>query len=183
MRVVLDARTGAIRDANRIVPGPGNYAPPYGPYSEATDPYGRPRYGRGPYGPAEADDPDDDDSPPSYGRVGGIPPPPYAGPTARPLVVGAPPPLHVTTGTGRPPLPRPRPPELAARQTVEIAKPAAAADPKSAVAADPPKPDMKASGPPASAPPAAPSVMAAPATPPAAPPPARKPPSALTINN
>ena len=26
MRVVLDARTGAIRDANRIVPGPGNYA-------------------------------------------------------------------------------------------------------------------------------------------------------------
>ena len=30
MRVVLDARTGAIRDANRIVPGPGNYAGPYG---------------------------------------------------------------------------------------------------------------------------------------------------------
>jgi hypothetical protein len=26
MRVVVDARTGAIRDANRIVPGPGNYA-------------------------------------------------------------------------------------------------------------------------------------------------------------
>ena len=25
MRVVVDARTGAIRDANRIVPGPGNY--------------------------------------------------------------------------------------------------------------------------------------------------------------
>lgn len=36
MRVVIDARTGAIRDANRIVPGPGRYGqlgmvPPYDP--------------------------------------------------------------------------------------------------------------------------------------------------------
>jgi hypothetical protein len=36
MRVVVDARTGAIRDVNRIVPGPGSYGqigpepPPYG---------------------------------------------------------------------------------------------------------------------------------------------------------
>ena len=30
MRVVIDARTGAIRDANRIVPGPGHYGQFYG---------------------------------------------------------------------------------------------------------------------------------------------------------
>jgi hypothetical protein len=30
MRVVIDARTGAIRDANRIVPGPGRYGQFYG---------------------------------------------------------------------------------------------------------------------------------------------------------
>ncbi len=47
MRVVLDARTGAIRDANRIVPGPGNYAGPYGEVYGARA-YGGP-YGSGPY--------------------------------------------------------------------------------------------------------------------------------------
>ena len=68
MRVVLDARTGAIRDANRIVPGPGNYAGPYGGvYGERA--YGP--YGPGPYGP----DPDDEDDagpygPGPYGRPG-----------------------------------------------------------------------------------------------------------------
>ena len=79
MRVVLDARTGAIRDANRIVPGPGNYGGPYdAPY--APPPYGGTyrgahdtgRYGDGydpgpydpePYGPV----PDD--------RLGMVPPP------------------------------------------------------------------------------------------------------------
>jgi hypothetical protein len=37
MRVVVDARTGAIRDANRIVPGPGRYGELYGgtPYDPA----------------------------------------------------------------------------------------------------------------------------------------------------
>jgi hypothetical protein len=35
MRVVIDARTGAIRDANRIVPGPGRY----GQFYSAPSPY------------------------------------------------------------------------------------------------------------------------------------------------
>ena len=33
MRVVIDARTGAIRDVSRIVPGPGRYGQFYGPPS------------------------------------------------------------------------------------------------------------------------------------------------------
>jgi len=49
MRVVLDARTGAIRDANRIVPGPGSYGGPYGP-EPSESPYGS-GYGRS-YGEA-----------------------------------------------------------------------------------------------------------------------------------
>jgi hypothetical protein len=38
MRVVVDARTGAIRDANRIVPGPGRYGQYYdgSPYDPAS---------------------------------------------------------------------------------------------------------------------------------------------------
>jgi hypothetical protein len=52
MRVVVDARTGAIRDANRIVPGPGLYGPaPYPPGSYGQGGYGPAGYGPGPYGP------------------------------------------------------------------------------------------------------------------------------------
>lgn len=55
MRVVVDARTGAIRDANRIVPGPGLYGPGgYPPRSYGPgwyDPGGSPGYGPGGYGP------------------------------------------------------------------------------------------------------------------------------------
>jgi len=81
MRVVVDARTGAIRDANRILPGPGSdtrlgMLPPY----EAS--------------------PD-------------IIPPPDFTPKPSPAV------------TVFPPLPRPRPAELAARAP-DIAKPDAA---------------------------------------------------------
>src|SRR6202167_1841011 len=36
MRVVLDARTGAIRDANRIVPGPAAYGGPSRPGGSRT---------------------------------------------------------------------------------------------------------------------------------------------------
>ena len=46
MRVVVDARSGAIRDANRIVSGPGLYGP-YAPGPYPPAPYGRfgpPRY-------------------------------------------------------------------------------------------------------------------------------------------
>ncbi|HEX8827801.1 MAG TPA: hypothetical protein VF778_06790 [Xanthobacteraceae bacterium] len=57
MRVVVDARTGAIRDANRIVAGPGLYGggyPPgtYGPVGYGPGGYGPAGYGPGPYGPA-----------------------------------------------------------------------------------------------------------------------------------
>ena len=60
MRVVVDARTGAIRVANRIVPGPGLYGPaayppgsysPYGPAGYGPGPYGPGPYGPGSYGP------------------------------------------------------------------------------------------------------------------------------------
>jgi hypothetical protein len=50
MRVVIDARTGAIRDANRIVPGPGRYGefvPPYEPAGLGAPPPGM--------GPTEAE--------------------------------------------------------------------------------------------------------------------------------
>jgi hypothetical protein len=55
MRVVVDARTGAIRDANRIVPGPGRYGA-----ETAPPPYGssRPYYDVPPYGRADHDEPD-----------------------------------------------------------------------------------------------------------------------------
>ena len=55
MRVVVDARTGAIRDANRIVPGPGlngGYPPgSYGPGGYGPGGYGPPGYDPGGYGP------------------------------------------------------------------------------------------------------------------------------------
>src|SRR5262249_25228749 len=50
MRVVVDARSGAIRDANRIVSGPGLY----GPY--VPGPYGPVVYGRLPPPPYPPDD-------------------------------------------------------------------------------------------------------------------------------
>ncbi len=54
MRVVLDARTGAIRDANRIMPGPGNSGGPYGGVYGGA--YG-PEPDDGPYGPGAYDGP------------------------------------------------------------------------------------------------------------------------------
>jgi hypothetical protein len=92
MRVVVDARTGAIRDANRILPGPGSdmrlgMLPPY----EAS--------------------PDI------------MPPPDFA-------------PKPAPAATVFPPLPRPRPAELAARAT-DIVKPDGVAPPAA-------QPDSKA---------------------------------------
>jgi hypothetical protein len=168
MRVVLDARTGAIRDANRIVPGPGNYDGPYGgAYGET---YGSEPYGAGPYGPAPSG-PEFDGSGP-YGRVGMMPPPdappresnnsikPTAPNVARPA-----------TGVTVPPLPRPRPPQLASRQPADAAKPTALIDSKAEMRT---KPD------------AAPTANApAAGTAPPAPAPAKpsEAPATLTINN
>ena len=91
MRVVVDARSGAIRDANRIVAGPGLYGP----------------YMPGPYAPAY------------YGRLAA--PPTYSPADepayARPPYVGA---SDLASGDRHPfglnlvPLPRPRPAGLAA---------------------------------------------------------------------
>jgi hypothetical protein len=83
MRVVIDARTGAIRDANRIVPGPGRYgqlgmASPYDPADfDATA-----------FGPPELR------PPPAF-----TPTPAFAAPTHPGAIVS-------------PPLPRPRPAAL-----------------------------------------------------------------------
>ena len=158
MRVVVDARTGAIRDANRILPGPGSYGPDSGPVGVVPLPFESP-----------------DDMPLPYGRPPhpDMPPPPIAPSATPPRPTVAPAAAHAAA----PPLPRPRPAALAARKPSEDAKPGIASDPKPAPAADP-KPDANASvttaAPPAPAPPAAP-PPAAPAKP--------KPPSTLTINN
>jgi hypothetical protein len=89
MHVVVDARTAAIRDVTRIVPGPGRYGQYY-----SEPPYGPADYGAPPAPPTEAS----------------IEPPP-----ARPL---APAPRVVPdTAVASPPLPRPRPATLASRKS------------------------------------------------------------------
>jgi hypothetical protein len=102
MRVVVDARTGAIRDVTRIVPGPGRY----GQF-----------YGVPPYDPANFDGivrvPSDADLEPPLVR----PSPPVAGrPGPRQTVVP-------------PPLPRPRPAALASRKPDDDTRPSAKSQP------------------------------------------------------
>lgn len=108
MRVVLDARTGAIRDVTRIVPAAsgslGVVLPPYGPPAYAS-PYGEPPYGA----PVEYEGP-----PPML--PGGQPGGPR--PALAPHPVVAPPATHAKTSTRKSltPLPRPRPAGLASSQ-------------------------------------------------------------------
>jgi hypothetical protein len=114
MRVVVDARSGAIRAINRIVAGPGTYEstgmlPP--PYDQPT------AYGRAAYEPQEFDGSDTESR--EQSALPPAPAPAAIHPAAPPLV--AEPPF--------PPLPRARPAEVAARDAkpVEpIAKPATA---------------------------------------------------------
>lgn len=104
MRVVVDAHTGAIRDANRIVPGPGRY----GQYEQ----YGMIQPA---YGPPVIYDPEDVDAP----LTG-----PYR--ETAPAVMHPAPPHDLP-----PPLPRPRPASLASRKTADPgANPPPAADGK-----------------------------------------------------
>ena len=140
MRVVIDAHSGAIRDANRIVPGPGRY----GQF------YGAPAL----YDPADLDAPamvpSTADMEPALGR-------PMAPHGATRAVMPE-----------IPPLPRPRPAALASRKPLDDANPAAKArpiaDPKSAATAPgaptAAKPQISSeaitTAPPASAAPAAP---------------------------
>jgi hypothetical protein len=110
MRVVVDAHSGAIRAVNRIVPGPG----PSSPVGMLPPPYGvPPSYGS----------PDFDGPQMAPGEESATPPmPPPAARTAALPLVSAPP---------LPPLPRPRPAELASRKAADDAKSAAASAAKS----------------------------------------------------
>jgi hypothetical protein len=114
MRVVLDARTGAIRDANRIMLGPGAYGP---------DEVGML--------------PPSDDMPPPYRA------PPAFDPAESSLGAQLPSSHQATHAviTIFPPLPRPRPSEFASRTSNDASS--AKPDARPAVASDP-KPDAKA---------------------------------------
>ena len=130
MRVVVDARSGAIRDVNRIVPGPGSYGLQVGMMP----------YGMGP-----------DGMPPPYGQPADYDAPP--GSLDGGEMLGRPSTAHPPTRasvTVLPPLPRPRPPELASRKPMDDAKAIAAkpaTDSKSNTLAveakSPDKPDAK----------------------------------------
>jgi hypothetical protein len=136
MRVVIDAHTGAIRDANRIVPGPGRYGQFYGAPSL--------------YDPANLDAPT---IVPSAAEMEPA--------LARPLV-----PHTATRSAlpENPPLPRPRPAALASRKPLDDANPKAQpiAEPKSVTPSAPPaaKPQISSeaitTAPPASAAPTTP---------------------------
>ncbi len=155
MRVVVDARSGAIRDVNRIVPGPGSY----GQQAEMM-PYGS----------------DPDDLPLPYGQPAGydLPSAPLEnGEVLAPSRPSAAHPLTRASVTILPPLPRPRPPELASRKSIEDAKPSAAkAAAVSESKTDKPeakeKPEVTGSAPSAAPEPSA-APVAAPATPPTPP--------------
>jgi hypothetical protein len=125
MRVVVDAHSGAIRDANRIVSGLGLY----GPY--APGPYAPPHYGR--LGAASPYPPPDELA--VYGR------PPYAGtaepPTEDDNLDGAQRSLG-STGSILVPLPRPRPAVVGAATGVSKT---------GSVAKQPAKPDIAVSAP------------------------------------
>lgn len=127
MRVVLDARTGVIRDVTRIVSGtPGPYgmtAPPYGApaYASLPDessPYGAPAYGA----PVASRTPEM-----------GLGEQPVGLPATRPST--APATMHPATVAHPtfPPLPRPRPATLSAQKSEKPATVEQAAAPTHAV--------------------------------------------------
>lgn len=123
MRVVVDARSGAIRAVNRIVPPSGSYGP-----VGMMSPYGEPP----PYMPPPYR------VPPPYGVPAAYASPDIDGPTVEPQGadlrqaglgqsdLAAPPSAIRATATrpfeAGPPLPRPRPAELAARDAQAAAK-------------------------------------------------------------
>jgi hypothetical protein len=124
MRVVLDARTGAIRDANRIVPGPGAYG--FGPYGEAG--MLPPRDGMPPpYDPPPGFDSEESSLDGQGAATLSAPSGPHQATRAAVTIF--------------PPLPRPRPAELASRISSDA--PAAKPDAKPMATIDP-KPDAKA---------------------------------------
>ena len=136
MRVVIDAHSGAIRDANRIVPGPG-------------------RYGQF-YGVPALYDPADLDAPTMVPSTAEMEPAPVRPLAPRGVMRSAMPEI--------PPLPRPRPAALASRKPLDDANPKVQpiADSKSVTPAAPPtaKPQISSeattTAPPASAAPTTP---------------------------
>jgi hypothetical protein len=106
MRVVVDGRSGAIRAVNRIVAASEAYGlmgmppPSYGPPSYADLPPAFPSRGTGPF------------------RESAVPDLAPPAPSLAPLLAGRP----VTSAF--PPLPRPRPAELASRKGGDESKPA-----------------------------------------------------------
>jgi hypothetical protein len=105
MRVVLDARTGAIRDVTRIVPAAS------GSLGVVLPPYGPPPY-EAPYGaPVEYEV-----YPPAPRRPEEGAGPQLPQPVALPQPIAAPPASHAKASRRRLPLPRPRPAGLAAPQ-------------------------------------------------------------------
>jgi hypothetical protein len=137
MRVVIDAHTGAIRDANRIVPGPGRYGQFYGAPAlyDPTEPE------------APTIMPSTAEMEPALGRSMG----------SRGATRSALPEI--------PPLPRPRPAALASRKPLDDANPKAQsiAEPKSVTPGAPPaaKPQLSSEVT-ATTPPVAPAASAAP---------------------
>ena len=182
MRVVVDARSGAIRAVNRIVPGPASYGvmgmmpPPYGePYDAPIGPLPGPPpppYAAAPYGPLSGPPPYPQayDAPPGYGM-----PPEAIGPPGGPMEADLngppPPPGHVHAwSSGKPPAPlRPRSPGLATHE----AKPPRGTDERPAE-----MPSVRSEP----APVAAPSVPAAPGVVPSSPALAPTPPPAPAVS-
>jgi hypothetical protein len=181
MRIVVDARSGAIRDVSRIVPGPGSYGPQAG-MAPGMGPNMGPGMGpnMAPYGvPSE-------EMPPPYGQPAEYDVPPASLEEGELSGRGS----HAVTRASVtvPPLPRPRPPELAARKPIEEAKPEskpdakaaakteskAAAKPESKTAA---KPESKTAAKPESKPDAKPEVTGSAAPPVAAAPASAAPPA------
>jgi hypothetical protein len=168
MRVVVDARSGAIRAVNRIVPGG---PPPYGPVG-MVGPYGEPP----PYAVPPSYGPPSYGAPPPYGMLPSYGPPEIGGPDMIPAEAELGPPMSPGPPPGArsgfyppggvplapssfasapatsegPPLPRPRPSGLASREAQPGAKPdeAPAAKPDAAPAAS----SVSPPAPPASAP-------------------------------
>jgi hypothetical protein len=105
MRVVVDARSGAIRDANRIVPGPGSYGS-YGTAGMEASPYGGgPQRYYGPPSPYGVPIYDEPDGVPSVTELQPLTRQPAPHPSLHPAI------------TAPPPLPRPRPAEIASRKS------------------------------------------------------------------
>jgi hypothetical protein len=102
MRVVLDARTGAIRDVTRIVPAAS------GSLGVVLPPYGPPRYDA-PYVDAPHRAPVEYEVYPP-----GLQPPEEGAASQLPQPSAVPPVSHAKAATPKLPLPRPRPPGLAA---------------------------------------------------------------------